>query len=875
MSLRTRFRVLFEGIFRRDRMENCMEDELRFHRERYAADLVRTGTPPRDAELQARREFGAIEPLKEECRQARGLRLLDETVQDLRYALRTFRKSPGFTAAAILTLAIGIGANTAIFTLVDRWLLRPLPYPDPDRLTVVYTLDTKTGEAGSTSSADLLDWRSNSGSFETICAWNHVAVTITGGAEAEAVSGVSASADFLSMFGVQIQLGRSLTAQDEASGAPRVAVISAGLWRRRFGASPDAVGKTLQLDGAPVTVVGVLPADFHLPLMGNTDVWMTPTWTEAQRAERRERHWNVIARIRPTVSLRQARESLRAASTSIAAAHPDTNRYRGIELRTLREEVGKMAGNEPLLGVFGLVGCVLLIACFNVANLQLGRSISRQKEIAVRLGIGAGRGRLTRQLVTENIALFLAGAIASVFVAIGFTRWLADAIPPIVRQYLPHRADLSVDSRALLYTLLVGSVTGLVFGLAPALECRSFDINRSLKEGAARAFGGRIRNGLIIAEIALAMLVLVSAGLLVKGIVRMHVGALGFDPRGVTTATIFTTNYSPAKSRVAFYEDVVKRLAATPGIESAAAATQVPYFDADDSFRYRILGAPAAATRVAYFSVTSPTYFRTFRIPLLRGRTFSEADRVDEPFVAVINQTMANLEWPGRNPVGERFALGPDFKRVFTVAGVAGDTRGQNGLDNATPQIYASQWQFQAPGMTILARSQSPDRSVAAEIRRAVNASDPSQAVAVAMTMDQVMTAQRSQFTVAGQLTACFAAVALLLAGLGIYGVTAYAVNARRREFGIRIALGAARGDVVAMVLRGGLALTMIGLAIGVATGLAATRFLVSLLYHVKPDDAATFVSTGVMLAVVALFACYLPARRAAQADPSHILREE
>jgi putative ABC transport system permease protein len=875
MSLRARLNSLFEGVFRRDRMESNMEDELRFHREQYAADLVRSGTPPREAELQARREFGAVEPLKEECRQARGLRLLDETAQDLRYALRSFRKNPAFSAAAILTLAIGIGANTAIFTLVDRWILRPLPYPDPDRLTVIYTLDTKTGETESTSSADLFDWQSKPGAFEIICGWNRVALTLTGGAEAEAISGVSASAGLLPMLRVQPQLGRGLTTQDEAPGAPRVAVIAAGLWRRRFGASPDAIGKTLQLDGAPVTVVGVLPADFHLPLVGNADLWITPPWNEAQRADRLHLHWNVLARIRPGVSPQQARASLRAVSASIAAAHVDTNRYRGVEARTLRGEVGRAAGNEPLLGVFGLVGCVLLIACFNVANLQLGRSISREKEIAVRLGIGAGRSRLIRQLVTENIALFLAGAIASVLVAFGFTRWLANAIPPIVRQYLPYRADLTVDSHALLYTLLVGAATGLLFGLAPALECRGFDINRSLKEGATRASGGRIRNGLIVAEIALAMLVLVSAGLLVKGLVRMYTGVLGFDPRGVTTATVFTTNYSPAKSRVAFFEDVVTRLAATPGIESAAAATQVPFFDDGDSFRYRILGAPAAATRVAYFAVIAPGYFRTLRIPLLRGRTFSNADHPGEPLVAVINQTMANLEWPDRNPVGERFALGPDFKRVFTVAGVAGDTRGQNNLDEARPQIYASQWQFQAPGMTLLARAQWADRNATAEIRRAVNAADPSEAVAVMMTMDQVITAQRSQFSVAGQLTACFAAIALLLAALGIYGVTAYGVNARRREFGIRIALGAARRDVIAMVLRRGFALAIAGLAIGIVAALAATRYLVSLLYHVKPDDTATFLSTAVMLAAVALFACYLPARRAADADPARVLRDE
>jgi putative ABC transport system permease protein len=875
MSL-PRLRSLLQGAFRRRHVEEGMEEELRFHREQCAAALVRSGMAPREAELQARREFGAIEPLKEECRQARGLRLIDETAQDLRYALRVFRRSPGFTAAAILTLAIGIGANTAIFTIVDRWMLRPLPYPDAAQLAVIQTLDLKSGETESTSSADLLDWRRGAAAFTSICGWNRIAVTLTGAGEAEPLLAVTANADFLSTLGVQPQVGRGLTALDEAPGAPRVAVIGAGLWRRRFGANPDAIGSVLLLDGAPVTVAGVLPDDFHLPLAGDAELWMTPDWTPAQMVNRRTRHWNVLARIRPGVTPAEAGASLRATAARIAAAHPETNRDRGVSLVTLRQAIGRNAGNEQAMGVFGLVGCVLLIACFNVANLQLGRALARQKEIAVRLGIGAGRFRLMRQLLVENVALFLAGAIASGAVAVFFTRWLADAIPPIVRQYLPHRGALTVDARALLYTLLLGIVTGLVFGVAPALQCRRLDVSRGLKEGPFRVSGGRIRNGLIVAEIALAMLVLVSAGLLIKGLLRMHGDAPGFEPRGLATASVFTSNYTAGKSRVAFFHGVVARLEATPGIDSAAAATQVPFFDEGDSFRYRAASAPdSAATRVAAFSAITPGYFHTLRIPLLRGRTFSDADRAGGSLVAVINQAMANIEWPGRDPLGERFAIGPDFKRAFTVVGVAGDTRGRNHLDLAMPEIYAFHVQFPSPVMTLLARSTFPSRSAAAEIRRAVNAVDPAQAVTMVMTMEQAMAAQRAPFLIVGQITACFAMIAIMLAAIGIYGVTAYAVNARRREFGIRMALGAAPVDVIGLVLRRGLALALCGLGCGLAGAFAATRFLTSLLYHVQPTDAPTFLSTGALLAGIAALACYLPARRAANADPANVLRDE
>jgi len=877
MSLATRLRSLFEGAFRRSRMEAGMDEELRFHRERYAADLMRSGIPEHDAELRARREFGAIEPLKEECRQARGLRMLDEAAQDLRYAVRSFRRSPGFTFAAILTLALGFGANTALFTLLDRAMLRPLPYPDPGRLVVVSSTDLKAGGRESSSPADLVDWRSELPAFQSICGWNRAAITLTGWGDAEPVPGVVANFDFLGMLGVEPQLGRGFRAQDETPGAPRVAIIGAGLWRHHFGSNPDVIGQTVQVNGVATTIVGVLPETFHLTLTGNTEIWLPLVLKPADRADRRTLRFNVIARIRKEYSLAQARKSFEAAAARLAVAYPATNRNRGVAVRTLRDEIISTTSGENVATIFGLVSCVLLIACFNVANLQLGRAVARQKEIAVRLGIGAGRMRLIRQLLTENMALFLAGAAVSVGIAVCMSRWLANSIPPIIRPTLPDRGNFHVDGRALVYLLAIGIAAGLIFGLAPALQFRKLDVARGLKESAFRAAGGRVRSALVLAEIALAMIVLVSAGLLIGGLVRMSGAAPGFDPGGVTAANVYLTQpklRQPA-ARAAFFDAVTAQLDATPGVESASAATLVPFFSEGDSFRYRVIGGPLDSSHVAAFSSIAPAFFHTLRIPLLQGRTFSDADTSDAPLVAVINQAMADREWRGRNPVGERFAIGPDFTRLFTVIGVAGNTQGQNESDIFEPQIYASHRQFPATGMVLLVRMASRGRNAAAEIRRAVRTVDPMQAVALTMTMEQAITATRASFVIVGQMTACFAVVAILLAATGIYGVTAYAVNARRREFGIRMALGAGRRHVVAIVLRRWLALAAGGMAIGISGALLATKLLSSLLYHVKPTDPPTFIATAAFLAAIAAAASYIPARRAANADPAQVLRDE
>ena len=877
MSLATRARSLFDGLFRRGRMEAGMEEELRFHREQYAADLMKRGMAPKEAELVALREFGAIEPLKEECRQARGLRLLDEASQDLRYAIRSFLRSPGFTAASILTLALGFGANTAIFTLVDRAVLRPLPFPDAGRLAVIHTVDTKTGELDSASAADLLDWRRGVPTLQSVCGWNRTALTLTGEGEAQPATGLVGSFDLLQTLGVEPQLGRRFRAQDEDAGAPRVAILSAATWLRSFGGSPDVIGKTVQLNGAATTIVGVLPESFHLPLMGNAEVWIPLALKPSDRADRRARRFNVIARVRPEYSLEQARLSLQTVAARLAADHPETNRHWGVAMGNLHDEIFRATSGQGVVAVFGLVSCVLLIACFNVANLQLGRAVARQKEIAVRLGIGAGRMRLVRQLLTENIALFLVGALASIAIAVVCTRWLANSIPPIIRPTLPDRGMFRVDLRALLYILGLGTACGFIFGLAPALQCRKLDVGRGLKGNAFRTSAGTIRSTLVVAEIALAMVVLVSAGLMIGGWLRMNGGAPGLEARGVTVANVVLTQpgLKPPAARAAFFDSVVDRLRSTPGIESAAAATQVPFFAEGDSFRYRVVGRVVESDRVAAFSSITPGFFHTLGIPILRGRTFSDADRPDGPLVTVINQALADLEWRGRDPIGERLAIGSDFSRVFTVVGVAGNTQGQNDRDVVQPLIYAWHRQLPESAMGFLVRADAGSRSMAPEIRRAVSAVDPTQAVRLSMTMEDAITTTRSSYVIVSQLTGCFAAVAMALAAIGIYGVTAYAVNARRREFGIRMALGAERRDVIALVLRRWLALAAGGLAIGISGALVMTRFLSSLLYNVKPTDAPTFLTTAAILAAIAAVACYLPARRAANSDPARVLREE
>lgn len=716
--------------------------------------------------------------------------------------------------------------------------------------------------------------------FEAICGWTQPFHTLATGGDPEQILGVEANAEFLPMLGVAPQLGRGFLPQDDVPGAAPVAILSSGLWHTRFGGRRDVVGKTVEVDGSTVTVVGILPADFHLPLVGNAGIWTPLALSAAARDDRRLRYLRILARLKPGVSMAQASASLRTVARNLAAAYPQTNAKRSASIETLRDAIAAQSGADQALIIYGLVACVLLMACFNVANLQLGRAFHRQKEMAVRLGIGAGRARLVRQMLTENVALFVTGAAASVVFGYAGAAWITHAIPSWVRQFLPNQGDLSMDGRALLYTLAVGAFTGLLFGFAPALSCRSLDVNRGLKEGVFRAAGGRFRNILVVAEISLALVVLVASGLLVNGLLRMRAAQPGFEPHGVVIASIAPKPRPGAESISvpAFFEAVIARLRATPGVIDAAASTQVPFSGDDSTVNYTATPGPVPAhadIHGAQFGVVTPDYFRVLGIPLLRGRVFSELDRAGVPDAAIVNQTFAHIEWPGQDALGQRFRIGANLQRVLTVVGLVQDTQGQNDQDIAVPQFYMSYRQAPPRAMSLVVRASSPAWNASAQIRRAVAAVDAAQAVSDVDTMEQIMASERAQFIIVGQITACFAAIALFLAGIGIYGVMAYSVNARRREFGIRMALGAARGNILTLVVRQGFRLALAGIVIGLAAASGITRLMAFMLYHVKPDDFPTFALTSVLLAAVAVLACYIPARRAASADPARVLRYE
>jgi putative ABC transport system permease protein len=884
MSWTARLISILRGTFRRASMERDMDAELRFHLASYTEDLVRSGIARDEAERRARIEFGHLEPLKEYCRQARGLRLMDEISQDLRYAVRMLRKSPGFAAIAVLTLALGIGANTSIFSVVNAWVLKPLAYRNPDQLVSIHSAEAKRGWTGPVSPGDLYDFRHTDGAFEEICGWANPFVTLQLGDRPQQMVGGRVNWQFFRMLGVTPPLGRDFLEQDDRAGAPRVVLIGQSLWKSHFAGDPSLVGRTIRLDGDDAMVVGILPADFHLPLAGPAQLWMPLALSEEDLKNRRILSLDVIARLKPGFSLAGATSYLETLARRLQQSYPETNTGRSVAVRTLSDEIGRQGGNDRALVLFGLVGCILLIACGNVANLIVSRAVARQKEIAVRIAMGAGKTRVLRQLLTENLVLFLIAACCSVLFASWGVHWIAESIPYNFRPFLPNEGRLQVDLPTFLYTLGISVTMGLLFGFAPAFHCWRIDVNDALKESTSRsagnAFGSRLKNWLIVSEISLTMVVLVASGLLIKGLVRMYASDPGFHPAGLVTAPITLSNskYADLKLADAFYRDVLERIAAKPGIQSVAAASFLPYSGSASSAFYAIDGRPSPSPgSIPFFSLVrvTPGYFSVMGQTILRGREFSERDNRDASPVIIINQTMARRNWPNEDPVGRRIRYGAKLDRVATIVGVVVDTEGMNDPSISVPVGFLPQHQLPGRSLLLVLRTNPNKVDIAAEIEQAVLTLDKEQPVSDVRTMEDLMAERQSPFRIVGEVTLLFSGLALFLAALGIYGVVAYSVAARRQEFGIRMALGAARRDVLSLVVSQGLKLALIGLAIGVVGSLAVTRFMESILYHVSPTDAPTFAFISLLLLVVAALACYFPARRASNADPTQALRCE
>ncbi len=857
-----------------------MESHLRMHIE----DNLRAGMSAAEARREALMKLGGVEQTKSNYRDRRGLPFLETLFQDLRFAVRMLLKNPSFTAVAVLTLAIGIGANTAIFSLVNGVLLRPLPFHDPGRLTIVWQKDDR-GTPDNVGFATYVDWKAQSKSFEELAlyrSWSPALQT----SESEQLSGLRVTNNYFRTLGVHPQLGRDFRPEEDIPASSHVVILSHNLWQRRFNSDPNIIGRAINLNATTYTVVGLLPADFQSlislnPHGGPVDIWGALGYdTSMPWACRTCQHLVAIGRLRPNVTFSQANAEMDTVSSALWKAYPKEYSAAGVILTPLREHlVGPVSTTLYIL--LGAVSFVLLIACANLANLLLARATQREREMAVRTALGAARGRIVRQLLVENCSLAALGAAAGLLLAY----WTPHLLRVLGAGELPRLSEVTLDSHVLLFTLGVALMTGILSGLAPALRLSKTNLHDSLKEGArgtSTGTGRRVRGLLVVSEIALSLTLLVGAGLLLRSLSQVLGVSAGFDPNHVLTMkiSVLGERYNDNNNLRQFFTNALTVVRGLPGVQSAAVTSQIPLGGNFDRYGFHVEGKihanPELDESADRFCI-SPGYLNAMSIRLLRGRDISESDSPASQQTLLINETTARRMWPGEDPIGKRVKLGGLDRPWWTVNGVVADVH-HSGLDIAPAmQFYVphAQWPFPDSDMTFAIRTAGPPNTLASAAQQAIHSLDPTQPLSRVMPLaDYVeLSVQGRRFS--SILLGAFAAIALLLSVLGIYGVTAYSVAQRTREIGIRIALGAQRKEVFALLLRQSLALVVFGIVLGIAASAALTRFLTSMLFNVRPTDPATFVSVVFLLIGIAALACYVPARRAMRVDPIVALRYE
>jgi putative ABC transport system permease protein len=806
-------------------------------------------------------------------------------LHDLRYGLRMLVKSPGFTAIALLTLALGIGANTAIFSYVNAWLIHPIPYPQPDRLMVLLSHDTKKGwtSNGVSSTADFLDFQQQNTSFQQLAAWTQWYFNLTSDGPPDRVIGGLVSWNFFQTLGAKPMMGRVFVEQESQPASSHVAILSRGLWESRFAADPNIVGRKIQLQGETYTVVGVMPAGFQFPLMGVANIWSPIAMDDKQRADRSNSWFEAFGRLKPGVTQEQARTETTAFASHLAKLYPQTDPNETTLLSPMAFEIGKNEGLQQIMICFWIVGLVLLIACANVANLMLARASRRTKEFAVRRALGASRARLVRQLLTEAMLLFTTGGAAGALFGVWGVHWIEDAIPARIRGYLVNYGHASLDATTFAYTFAIALLCGAIFGLAPAFENSGIDVNRSLKEASGQASdsrsGARLRRVLVASEVAFAIVVLISTGLLVEDFARSVFGDLGFNPQNVTTAALVIppSKYASDSQIRTFYDSVMARIRALPEVASAGASEYVPFGDGNQYNTIHVVGRPPELPGEeigAEYTAITPGYFSAIQIPLLRGRSIGPLDGLTAPNVVVINETLARQQFPKEDPVGRQLLIG-DRHDVCTIIGVAHDVKQFTLSDRPERQLYVSAAQFPQRYMSIVVRTSRPASDLAAGIRNAIWAVDSEQPVSAVRPLNDAITERETGNRILATMVAFFGVLALLLGAVGIYGVMAQSVQQRIHELGIRMALGASPAEVMRLILSQGLKLTFAGMAFGLLAAAAVTRGLAAILVNIKPNDPFTFIAVVVVFTLVALAACYIPAHRAARVDPMVALRYE
>jgi putative ABC transport system permease protein len=893
------------ALFRRESMEAELDEELRVHVERQVQRYMRSGLPREEAARRVRLEFGALDEVKEECREARGVNPIATTLQDIRYGLRMLRKNPGFTAVAVITLALGIGANTAIFSLANAFMFRPLPVKDADRLAVVAVKFHADDDPGQLSYLDYQDYRQQSDVFTDMTFYDLNLAGLGYRGHADRIIMAYVPSNFFTMLGLRPALGRLIAPGegDEPKTGP-VVVLGHSYWVRRFGGDPGVIGRSVTLDGQMVTVIGVVPEEFlgpygiiELDAYAPIGMYGITSGNSSFFSDRRDTELRVLATLKPGLTAKQAEAAVNVIARRLAKAFPEADQ--GESARVIPE---RLARPEPsveryiplVTAVFlTMVGLVLLVACFNVANLLLARAAAREKEMTVRAALGAGRARLVRQMLTESILLALAGAAGGALIGNWVIRGLERLRPT---GDFPLRLAFAFDWRVFSYVAAIALLAGIAAGLAPALRLSRANLNDTLREGGRGLIGHarrhRLRNGLVITQVAGSLIVLVAAGLFTRSLTNAESVELGYDPHNVLNLSLDPKLQSYDQPRAeAFFRELLSRAKAVPGVESASLAFSIPlgyYGDGTSVYAEGQATPPDKRTPSAGYNCVSSDYFSTLRMKIFKGRAFTEADTSTSQPVAIVNETMAERLWPHQEALGRRFsyegAQGP-FKSEnagvsrpwVTVVGVVRDAKVQSLLDAPGNFFYVPQAQNYKSTHVLQLRTSVPPQSLIVPVEALVRELDPGLPVYDVMTMEQAVAGANGYFIfkVGAGFAGSLGALGLLLAMVGVYGVVSYAASQRRHEIGIRMALGAQPQTVLGLVVRQALMLVGAGVGIGVLLALAVSRLLVTLLVGVPFYDVFTFTCISALMLAVALVACYIPARRAAKVDPMVVLRHE
>ncbi len=883
MKLLKVFSARLRALFRREAVIGDIDEELRLHLEMEAEANVGRGMTPEEARLAALRTFGNFDSVRERAYEVRGGGMAETFLQDLRYAGRMLTKRAGFTTVAALTLALGVGANTAIFSVVEAVLLRPLPYPNADRIVMVWERNQDNADSNNViSPANFKDWRAQAKSFDEMAAFYDAGLNLTGSGEPEEIPSQITTANLFKLLGVNAALGRTFTPEDVKAERVDIAVLGHDLWQRRFGGARDIVGKAITINGEKIVVIGVMPENFkwHIKEMsrgGNPAQLWLPTGLSQPTRENSGRYMQAVARLAPGVSPEQAQVEMDTIAARLEKQYVEYNKGWLVKLVPLRDQISGEI-RPALLVLLGAVGFVLLISCVNVASLLLARAAGRHKEMAVRAAMGAGRRRIIRQLLTESLLLALLGGLLGLLLS----RWCIQGLVALSPANLISVEEVGANLPVLVFTLAVSLLTGVVFGLAPALEASRVKLSETLKESSRGATGSsrgrRMRDILVVAEVGLALVLLVGAGLMIRSFMTLQGINPGFDSENILTMRLALPGSKYEDPQVvAFYREAAGNIGTLPGVSSASAVSAPPFAGLGAGTSFWIEGRPAPPPGEELSTdvrVVEGEYFRTMKIPVVAGRTFSRQELQTDRKVAVINETMARLHFPGENPIGKSVRVEMmDDPQPTEIIGIVGDARYRTLEGDLRPMVYWPSPQLPYHEMTIVMRTSVEPESLAAAARSEILKIDKDQPVSEIRTMEGWLAEYTARTRFGTLLLAGFALLALILAAIGIYGVMSHSVVQRQNEIGVRMALGARARDVLLLVIRQGLALVLIGVALGLLAALALTRVLSSLLYGVTATDPATYAAIALLLMAVSWIACYIPARRAARVDPLIAMR--